>query len=92
VADAVGAFPLAMGLGRTIPEVVSLQAGRSLDRRLTELRLHVSSRVEVRQRRGAGVVIAPGKFPHRPRRGHDYEDRGGWGLRSRGWIAQGMWV
>lgn len=59
-ADAGGAFPLAMALEGQSLKIVSLQAGRSLDRRLTELGLHVGSRVQVRQRRGAGLVIAKG--------------------------------
>jgi ferrous iron transport protein A len=58
--DAGGAFPLAMALEGQSLKIVSLQAGRSLDRRLTELGLHVGSRVEVRQRRSAGLVIARG--------------------------------
>jgi len=59
-ADVAGAFPLAMALEGQSLKIVSLQAGRSLDRRLTELGLYVGSRVQVRQRRGAGVVIARG--------------------------------
>jgi ferrous iron transport protein A len=60
LADVVGAFPLAMAMEGQSLKIVSLQAGRSLDRRLTELGLYVGSRVQVRQRRGAGVVIARG--------------------------------
>jgi ferrous iron transport protein A len=38
--------------------IVSLSAGRTLDRRLSELGLHVGSRIQIQQRRGPGLIIA----------------------------------
>jgi len=38
--------------------IVSLGAGRTLDRRLSELGLHVGSRIQIQQRRGRGLIIA----------------------------------
>ena len=51
-------FQLALAQDEQWLRVVSLQAGRNLDRRLTGLGLNVGSRVRVLQRRGGGVVIA----------------------------------
>lgn len=38
--------------------IVSLRAGRNLDRRLTDLGLNIGSEIEVTQRQGGGLVVA----------------------------------
>lgn len=52
--------PFALGLaaeGRPL-RIVSLRAGRNLDRRLADLGLNIGSEISVVQRQGSGLVIA----------------------------------
>ena len=57
-----GTKPFALGLAATGQSVriVSLAAGRNLNRRMTDLGLNVGSTVAVVQRQGAGLVVARG--------------------------------
>ena len=51
-------FPLALAAEGQRLRVVSLMAGRNLDRRLTDLGLNVGSEISVVQRQGAGLIVA----------------------------------
>jgi ferrous iron transport protein A len=52
--------PFALGLaaeGQPV-RIVSLRAGRNLDRRLTDLGLNIGSEISVVQRQGGGLIVA----------------------------------
>ena len=52
--------PFALGLaaeGQHL-RIVSLRAGRNLDRRLADLGLNIGSKVSVIQRQGGGLIVA----------------------------------
>ncbi len=54
------AKPFALGLateGQHV-RIVSLRAGRNLDRRLVDLGLHIGSEISVVHRQGGGLIVA----------------------------------
>lgn len=52
-------FPLSLAQEGERVHIVALRAGRSLDRRLADLGLHVGTELSVRQRQpGGGVVVS----------------------------------
>jgi ferrous iron transport protein A len=55
------AFPLSMADEGARVRVVALGNGADLDRRLTELGLHVGCELTVRQRQGGGMVVSRGE-------------------------------
>lgn len=56
--DAVKPFALGLAAEGQPLQIVSLRAGRNLDRRLADLGLNIGSRISVVQRQGGGLVIA----------------------------------
>lgn len=55
-----GSKPIALGLAAEDQplRIVSLLAGRNLDRRLTDLGLNIGSKVSIVQRQGGGLIVA----------------------------------
>lgn len=55
-----GAFPLTMATADAAVKVVAVRGGDGLSRRLGDMGLVVGAEVTVRQRQGAGLVVALG--------------------------------
>ncbi len=51
-------FALAMAAEGQAVRIVSLRAGRNLDRRLADLGLNIGSVISVVQRQGGGLIVA----------------------------------
>ncbi|MBC9070361.1 ferrous iron transport protein A [Thauera sp. CAU 1555] len=54
-------FPLGMAAENSSLRVVAIQGGAGLARRVAEFGLNVGSEITVRQRQGAGLVVARGE-------------------------------
>ncbi|MGB0128848.1 MAG: FeoA family protein [Rhodocyclaceae bacterium] len=54
-------FPLSMAEEGSRVRVVALLGGAGLDKRLTEMGLNPGSELNVRQRRGGGMVVSRGE-------------------------------
>jgi ferrous iron transport protein A len=54
-------FPLSMAEEGSRVRVVALRGGAGLDKRLTEMGLNPGSELNVRQRRGGGMVVSRGE-------------------------------
>ncbi|NKN34493.1 FeoA family protein [Marichromatium bheemlicum] len=54
-------YPLAMANDNTLVRVCTLQGGRQLARRLTELGLNQGTELRVVQRQGGGLIVARGE-------------------------------
>jgi len=56
--DVVKPFALAMAAEGQPVRIVSLRAGRNMDRRLADLGLNIGSEISVVQRQGGGLIVA----------------------------------